>query len=235
MAVEYNPRIVTDGLVLYLDAANPKSYPRTGTGWFDLSGRGNNALLTNGPLFNSSNNGSMVFDGSNDYASSSINLLSSSMTIEITFKINTVLQWVDIAVLDDGINEIMIELGANNGQPNTNGYLRYYSSYTNGVGSFSNSLASSAQYIIDSKIHSASLTVGSSLATSYFNGILQGSASVTENKTFNRLVLANDIIRSPSYNRACACTIYQTKLYNRALTALEVQQNFNALRGRFGI
>jgi len=61
------PNIITDGLVLALDAANPRSYPGTGTSWNDLSGNGNNGTLVNGPTFNSDNNGSIVFDGVDDY------------------------------------------------------------------------------------------------------------------------------------------------------------------------
>ena len=60
--------IVTSGLVLNLDASNASSYPGSGTSWFDLSGNSNNGTLTNGPTFNSANGGSIVFDGSNDYA-----------------------------------------------------------------------------------------------------------------------------------------------------------------------
>ena len=63
----YGPNIVTDGLVLYLDAANTKSYPTTGTTWSDLSGYRNNGTLTNGPTFSSANNGSIFFDGTNEY------------------------------------------------------------------------------------------------------------------------------------------------------------------------
>ena len=59
------PSIVTNGLVLCLDAGNQLSYPGTGTTWNDLSRNGNNGTLTNGPVFNSG--GSMVFDGVNDY------------------------------------------------------------------------------------------------------------------------------------------------------------------------
>ena len=76
MAFNYSPRIIQDGLVLYLDAANTKSYPTTGTTWSDLSRRGNNGTLTNGPTFNSSNGGIIVFDGINnyvDFGSSAIN------------------------------------------------------------------------------------------------------------------------------------------------------------------
>jgi hypothetical protein len=63
----YSGSVVTDGLVLNLDAGLPASYPGSGTTWFDLSGSGNDGTLTNGPTYSSSNGGSLVFDGSNDY------------------------------------------------------------------------------------------------------------------------------------------------------------------------
>jgi len=63
--IEYEG-IVTDGLVLNLDAGFTTSYPTTGTTWYDLSGNSNNGTLTNGPTFNSSNSGSIVFDGVDD-------------------------------------------------------------------------------------------------------------------------------------------------------------------------
>jgi hypothetical protein len=67
MAIFKNsPPIINDGLVLFLDAANIKSYPITGTTWNDLSGL-NNGTLTNGATFSSDNSGSIVFDGTDDY------------------------------------------------------------------------------------------------------------------------------------------------------------------------
>ena len=65
--IAYYGNIVKDGLVLDLDAAKKDSYPGTGTAWNDISGNRNNGTLTNGPTFNSSNGGSIVFDGTNDY------------------------------------------------------------------------------------------------------------------------------------------------------------------------
>ena len=62
------PNTITDGLVLNLDAGNSKSYPGSGTTWFDKSGFGNNGTLINGPTFNTGNGGSIVFDGVDDYA-----------------------------------------------------------------------------------------------------------------------------------------------------------------------
>ena len=63
MATNYNPSIVSDGLVLCLDAANTKSYTGSGTTWTDISGEGYDATLTNGPTFNSDYGGNIVFDG----------------------------------------------------------------------------------------------------------------------------------------------------------------------------
>ena len=65
--------IVTDGLILNLDAGFVSSYPRTGTTWTDLSGSGNTGTLFNGPTYNSDNGGSIVFDGVDDYCDATLN------------------------------------------------------------------------------------------------------------------------------------------------------------------
>jgi hypothetical protein len=67
MAFNYSPKVVTDGLVLYLDAANPNSYVSGSTTWRDISRGGSNGTLINGPTYSSANGGSIVFDGTNDY------------------------------------------------------------------------------------------------------------------------------------------------------------------------
>ena len=69
MSFSYSPKIVTNGLILYLDAANANSFVSGSTIWNDLSRGGYNGVLTNGPTFNSGNGGSIVFDGINDYIS----------------------------------------------------------------------------------------------------------------------------------------------------------------------
>jgi hypothetical protein len=80
------PKIVRDGLVLNLDAADINSYPGSGITWEDLSGNGNNITLLNGPTFNSGNRGSIVFDGSNDFAQTSTSI-GASITGDFTFSI----------------------------------------------------------------------------------------------------------------------------------------------------
>jgi len=68
MGTSYNPRIVTDGLVFCVDAANKRSYPETGSGWYDLSNNNYDGTLINGASFDSANAGSISFDGTNDRA-----------------------------------------------------------------------------------------------------------------------------------------------------------------------
>ena len=81
MASLGGPNIITNGLVLALDAANTKSYVSGSTVWRDLSGNNNSGSLTNGPTFNSANGGSIVFDGVDDYC---VNSLSNGFTAAMT-------------------------------------------------------------------------------------------------------------------------------------------------------
>ena len=77
MGLSHSPTIVTDGLVLCLDAADKRSYPGTGTTWTDRSGNNHHGPLTNGPAFTSDNGGILTFDGTDDYM---------QMTTSPTFK-----------------------------------------------------------------------------------------------------------------------------------------------------
>jgi len=72
MGLYHSPSIVMNGLVLCLDAGNTKSYPGSGTTWIDLSGNSNTGTLTNGPTYSSENGGSLVFDGIDDYVTTSL-------------------------------------------------------------------------------------------------------------------------------------------------------------------
>ena len=83
MAFNYSPKIVTDGLVLCLDAANPRSYASGSTSWLDLRRSQNNGILVNGPTFSSIAGGSIRYDGINDYTSGTIsNLNTNAITLE---------------------------------------------------------------------------------------------------------------------------------------------------------
>ena len=66
MAFRYSPKIITDGLVLFLDAANPKSFVSGSTTWNDLTTNFNNGTLVNDPTYSLTNSGNIVFDGTDD-------------------------------------------------------------------------------------------------------------------------------------------------------------------------
>jgi hypothetical protein len=105
--IDSNQKIVSNGLILNLDAAQLRSYPTSGTTWTDLSGNGYNTTLVNGPTFNSANGGSIVFDGTNDYA----------ITASIT-NFKSISGWIYIST-PFGTNQYILD--ARTGSPN--GYI----------------------------------------------------------------------------------------------------------------
>jgi hypothetical protein len=245
--MQYGPKIVTNGLVLHLDAADRKSYPRSGNDWFDLSGRNNTFKLREGPTFNSANGGSLVFDGSNQYANSTstLNLSSfTSVTTEVWFKPST------------STNSIVFEHSANWNTntggfglaPNTNGNTDDATlCHTN---SNPTSMCGGRNYAFTcgTTLYSCHVNVFSTITDStgrltYVNGNLLSFSSTggysTSTATTNQSVtFRNDTMYLASragtggyFNGSIA----MFKIYNRKLSALEITQNFNAVRGRFSI
>jgi hypothetical protein len=249
MALSHSPSIVTDGLVLYLDAANPKSYPGTGTGWFDLSGGNNNGNLINGPAFNSANQGFIRCDGTNDYIevldSSSLDFGANNFTVEYWFK--------KLANTSGGYNNIWGPNKWNTGaSPGTNewflcignGTLGNSNSFSFGIESNSNTNHSTGESttLLDVNMWYQLVGVreGATLKT-YLNGIINqnispsGMTSGTQvaNRGRNlRLCLNAFLSGSPLFTNVDNAIV---RIYNRALTLEQIQHNFNAHRGRFGI
>jgi hypothetical protein len=239
MATLYNTSGVTDGLVLCLDAANIKSYSGTGTTWVDVSGRSNNGTLSN-VTYASSPTGNMLFDATTDNVLISNN---SSFTFGGNF---TVSAWIKVnAFTTAGIwNVISKKVSFNNTQP---GWSCQYDYRTTGVLQFRNN---DGTVLNDSTptspvnntallnqtttwVNSAWVISGTTV-TFYINGEPRGSAGiayVNTNTTNNVYIGQSQSGADPSLSM----NITGITVYNRALTAAEVQQNFNALRGRFGI
>jgi hypothetical protein len=231
MGITYNPRTIVDGLVLALDAANPKSYPGSGTAWTDLSGRGNTGTLTNGPTYNSANGGSIVFDGVDDYVQlSPQNIKSVNFSVELWFYATKALTSTQMLYtsynLPGGAQAQTFILNIN-----TSGKLE--SSNGNGAGAYpsTTTLSTNTWYHVV-----ATYTSSSSTQNLYVNGNLEASGV----GAINNEASSNFIGGSPGDNntgtwwfggRISAVKVYRT----RALTAAEVSQNFNALRSRFSI
>ena len=219
MGIAYSPKIVTDGLVLCLDAANPRSYPGTGTTWTYLSGNGNNGTLVNGVGYTSDNKGSLVFDGVNDY----INMGASN-----TWAIGTdgtIEQWVypTDSKGNDRLWSVINNSSSLDAYLNGTGYNVYMHGATVGT---------TTPLIKDAWNHLVASYIGGTVQL-YINGI---AGVMTGSPVFNITNTGTLYIgRFISAGYEISGSISGTKLYNRGLSAEEVQQNFNATRGRYGI
>jgi hypothetical protein len=225
------PATVTSGLVLELDAGNIKSYPTTGTTWFDKSGNGYNGTLTNGPTFNTGSGGSIVFDGTNDYVQTTystdlltgytlsawFNPFSLSLNGPIIFKTDS----VAISPNFGNITRLYI---------NTSGVLDFFWTNSTQFYQASTTLPSANTWYNAVGIYSSA----NNSISLYLNGILKSTTT-----TSGTTIVANQpylIGRTdPTNNQYYKGNISLAQIYNRALSATEIQQNFNATRNRFGI
>jgi len=224
------PKIVTDGLVLNLDAGQQNSYSGSGTSWKDLSGRGNNGTLTNGPTYSSSNGGSLVFDGTDDYvicsSGASFQFGNGNLTVESWIYLNNIPPDNGYVIYDNQV------LSGSGGRVdafvllvNTSGKLNVFSS-NNFRGQSSNTLIANTWYNVI-------LTRTSNLWNYYINSNVDSSSYTQSiNLTAGGCVIGRVSDVSGYYMNG---RIASTKIYNRALTTSEISQNFNALRGRYGI
>jgi hypothetical protein len=230
MALAHSPRIVTDGLVLALDAGNTKSYPGSGTTWTDLSGRGNNGTLTNGPTYNSSNGGSIVFDGLDDLVQ-----VADNVTLDIAGD-KTLSCWVYMGADSAGCGIA----GKMNGT--VYGMSLAYGWGSKGFQAIAWNSSNAPQLDKDlsrdiNKWVYISATQSGTTRTIYawdILGIRIASGGTGTHSWDNNLSFI--VGRSNSGSSVPANTgISQIYVYNRALTAAEIKQNFNAMRGRYGI
>ena len=231
MAFNFSPKVVTDGLVLYLDAANSKSIVSGSTTWNDLSRGNNNGTLVNSPAFNSSNGGSIVFDGVDDYVNcGTINDLGSiNRTINIWFKVIT----LSLGGAKRIISLVTDDTGATDTPAFTAAYATSLSTLAFGFGGTPyNGYIQNVPFVLNTWINLC-CSINSNTLNAYINGAFIGSATNTGS------VGVNQIIYLGRYNNFFGqygnVNISQTSIYNRALTAQEVLQNYNATKTRFGL
>jgi hypothetical protein len=224
MGIGYGPSIVTSGLVLALDAADRNSYPTSGTTWTDLSGRGNTGTLTLGPTYSTVNGGSIVFDGVDDYVEITGN--SSNTPSEMTL-------FCFVYPKNTRPEEIIAT------QNTGNGYRFMTRTYGGGGGTtwgFAPSSAteySSSTVLSNNVWYSLAITYTSSSLLGYLNGALNWSVSSPIALVHGGNIRLGDGIGGAQVHLQANLSSFM--MYNRALMAAEIQQNFNALRGRFGI
>jgi hypothetical protein len=227
MGIAYNPRIVTDGLVLALDAANSKSYPGSGTTWTDLSGNGNTGTLVNGVGYLGDNLGSLSFDGVDDVVevTNFPQIFSNSVCMCGWFYFN-----------DNDARDILF--GSYNGnfginfEKHTSNRLRLYWHANTIIDTFSSNNVVSAgawQYI------SIQRNKGDQTIDFYVNSNLVSQPNVNLFDISSSLTTFRIGRDSRTGSTALGGNISQVSIYNRALTEQEIQQNFNATRSRFSI
>jgi hypothetical protein len=225
MASLGGPNIVTNGLVLSLDAANTKSYSGSGTTWFDKSGNGNNGTLTNSPTYSSANGGSIVFDGVDDY----INI---STTLNLTNPL-TICTFVNTSVIT-GSNQVIYGPSAN-GNDNwlsvSNNRAQIFATQTSDVNNFQ----AAGTTVIQANIwYHITGIVNNNIISLYINGVFE-VASAAQAFTVGGWNSTARIGQRASgqfpFNGRIACV----QGYNRALTAAEILQNYNATKSRFNL
>jgi hypothetical protein len=217
--------VVDDGVVLNLDSGNSRSYPGTGATWVDISKNGNNGTLFGSPSFS---NGIISFDGVDDYVQTASNNIAnnSSFTLECWIRITTLNS--TYRPLIDGGNLGTGTLGFTLAIDNTN---RLFIAANAGYVSVTNSLVTNTWYHVVGTAqlgtpYSFSLYVNGTAGTVFASSTTN---SLTNNVTYYR------IGQNATGSMRFVGSFPVAKVYNRALTASEISQNFEALRGRYGI
>jgi hypothetical protein len=219
---DYEP-IITNGLILNLDAGYTPSYPRTGTTWYDLAYSGNNGTLTNGPTYNSSNGGSIVFDGVDDFVQCTGSLTLTSATFVSWIKRNGNQTQYDGILFSRGTNTTGMNFFSSN-------QLGYH--WNDAVPTY---IWASGLIIPDLTWCMIAVSVTSTSATAYLcqaSGITTSTNTTSHASTvLNDIKIAQDDAGSRFFNGNIAIS----QLYNRALSLTEITQNFNAQKARFGL
>lgn len=228
MSIYGGPDIVTDGLVLHLDAANSKSYSGSGNTWFDLSGNNNHGTLTNGPTYSSNNKGSIVFDGTNDYTLLNSIISTKPFCLSFWARLNTIKnqcfyssrtavgQGISVFALgmSAGSNVIRFDTGDTIHQWNI-GYAIPINVWVSLIFQVTNS--TKEFYVNGSFISSVAFTAA---ITNISPTIATIGASQISGTTLDNYLAGN---------------IAQVSIYNRSLTSAEALKNYNATKGRYNL
>ena len=231
MGLSHSPGIVTSGLVYSIDAANTRSYAGSGLTVNGLvSGLG--GTLVNGTGFSSANNGSFFFDGTNDYIntnifSSSIGFTSSNFTISLWTKIKDYSQYNAFVTRTSGNLPAPLDFFILNDGSYAPGYINVN---LGGVAGWTSIMSSSVFPLTWTYL---TFMLNSTTMSIFYNGVLNNTATLTA----TRVESANSIkigTREDGFTRMNG-NISQVQIYNRALSATEIRQNFNATRKRYGV
>ena len=241
MGLSHSPSIVTSNLVLCLDAANPKSYSGSGNTWFDITGRGNNGTLVNGPSYSSNSGGFISCDGTNDYIeildNSIFDFGSNNFSVEYWFRKNAtssnsnywgVNKWNTGA--SPGTNEWDLSLGNSSSGTGESVFFGIESGST----SYAIKISSTPTLYLWNQV--VGIRAGSGLSV-YMNGALIGTSSpvgmavtTSVNNVSGRNVRIANSALDNYYNKIDSSIV---RIYSKALTPDEVKQNYDANKARY--
>lgn len=219
--------VVQTDLLVQLDASIYQSYPGSGTIWYDLKGN-YNATLVNGPTFNNNYRGNFSLDGSNDHFTlpSGFQEFTNGLTVFAFVNFGSASTWERIVDFGNGSASSNI-LFARSSTTNTLVFELYDGSTSRGKCNVSNG-------VLNNTIAQYAVTLNGTNCIMYRNG--------TQLQSFNYAFLPTNVVRTINYigRSNWADAYFQTEIsslyiYSRALSAAEIQQNFNALRKRFNI
>jgi hypothetical protein len=241
MSVEGGPDIVTNGLVLYLDAANNRSIVSGSTTWFDLSRNGNTGSLINGPTYSSANGGSILFDGTNDYVG-----CGDIIRGRTEFSVESWIKTSDTRVGNNGTYQNPSIFGTQHGSGISgdiavtlkSGNLGFYHELNGGSGYIDTGVFVSNntwKHIVLTKTTAGVIIL-------YLNGssIYTGSGFTSAIRTTDLQFFNWEIGRAYWYGEDAQMlrftgNIATNLLYSRSLAPTEVRQNYHATKGRYGL
>ena len=223
MALSHAPQIVSDGLIIYLDANNTSSYAGTGSTWYDLSGNSRHASLISSPSYEGFGKGKYLsFDGSTNYA---------TIPYTITDNLITVSFWYYSKIFS--ANSSLDALISN---------------YTSGISGFDVRLNSSTTInlaiviaasesqisigaITNNTWYHIAFTYDGATVKTYLDAVFKSSTNVIGTRANGTQIC----IGTSAYdtNRKATCGVPQVMIYNRALSDTEILQNYNATKGRY--
>jgi hypothetical protein len=237
MAIFRGPKVVTNGLVLALDAADSNSYRGTGTTWTDLTGNGYNGTLVNTPTFSTANLGNFTFNGTTQY----VDVVNTGTAFQFANTSFTVSIWIRTSSTTTGI---IVSKGAT---ASTGGWLVEFdtagtiTTTTKGSTGFNTFNRTSSVTVNNNTwtnivvIYTTNTTtLASNTASIYVNGSLRNGTGTLGTIVYATTTDTVQIGRRPSgiyFNG----NISNVQIYNRGITATEVLQNYNATKSRFGL